>query len=146
MIKSEREYQATERSLVANKRKKDFLECRFLHSQDPKIKAQIILLEKEITSEEELLINYLAAWFGRTKLRSLVIENLTAINDIQTELIRARIILRWTRQHLAAKSKISVRQIADYERSNYSTASLATIQKISTVLCHELKGLEQKVT
>jgi predicted transcriptional regulator len=88
---------------------------------------------------EEQLKAYQRLKTGRHK------ANLDLIDVLPEQLIKARIALNWTQKYLAMRVGTSEQQIQRYEASDYQTASLATIRRISYALRGQSVGSESRI-
>jgi HTH-type transcriptional regulator/antitoxin HigA len=91
-------------------------------SQRQALKAQLVQLQQQV---EE----YLALKTGKK-----VPGSLSMLKDLPTLLIQWRIYNGWTQKQLAEKLGWHYQQLQDYERTDYATATLQTIEKVTDAL------------
>jgi predicted transcriptional regulator len=138
MIKNDREYRITQSRVsrfkqaleyLAEARKKKSLDAATIDLQESATKSILQSLETELRDYVEL-----KEGASKSQFREL----LNQTGALSLGLIRARIALNWTQKELAARVGTSEQQIQRYEASDYESASLGTIKKISSVMSEQL--------
>lgn len=134
MIKNEREYRKIKSDVAKFQKTLKYLaEARVRE----KIGARKIQIQKEATlgileTLKRELKDYEALKTGKYKV------DFEMVSALPLHLIKARITLNWTQRDLAKRVGTSEQQIQRYESTDYETASLATIRRISGVMQEQL--------
>lgn len=95
-------------------------------------RGQIESLQVQLKDLQTEAAEYEALKNGKIKLAPL-----TAIPSLAPLLIKWRIAKNWTQKQLADKLGLAEQQIQKYENTDYSTATLATLKKVASVLSGE---------
>lgn len=138
MIKNDREYRITQSRVAKFQQALDFLaeareQGRFdvetIGLQESATKSMMQTLRKELKEYDELKLG---------KHTSKFRKHLDLTEALPLSLIKARIALNWTQKDLAKRVGTSETQIQRYESTDYESASLATIKRISEVMRQQL--------
>jgi HTH-type transcriptional regulator/antitoxin HigA len=133
MILNQRQYQVTKAQMVRLRKtlelsieSREKMDKRVFRSMIVGIKSQINELKKQINEYEEIQnAEYLVY---------------SSIGELPNILIKARVARGYTQKDLAKKLNIDTQQIQRYEKSNYSSVSLARAIAIFKALGIDLKG------
>jgi len=130
MIKNDKQYQITKTLLTDFKKTLEEILNETDESIDPiykkieedSVKGQIKVFEKEISDYEFL---------KQGEANFICVDSISNLHEL---LIKARILKGWTHAELARRLDLKEQQIQRYEFSNYSTASIARVNQVASVL------------
>lgn len=128
MIKNEKQYQVTKARL--NEFRESYSELQSNVENDPiyakieqdALRYQISQLEKELREYEMIKSG---------TVNEINIDSLSSFHEV---LIKGRIAKGWTQAELAMRLEIKEQQIQRYELCNYSTASMARVNQVASIL------------
>lgn len=136
MIKNERQYQFTTKRLDDWEITLHQLQTKpATNTADWVLKAQIDGAKEEIRQLKSQLKEYEDLKAGKKRL-----PDLSVVQSLPSWLVKYRIAHNWTQKELADKLDMKEQQIQRYEETNYAGASLATLQKIASVLGQSQKS------
>lgn len=127
MIKNERQLAATNKQLDLLNQALDGL--RAAGEQDALSLAQVGALEADAASLERQISEFTAIRRGELDLAPLA-----AIHRMGKALVHARIASNLTQEELALMLGQKPQQIQRYERTQYSSASLSTLERVADVI------------
>ncbi len=132
MIKNDQEYETTKYWVerFANhlnslrKRPRETLEIHPLmaKAQENAVKSQLENLKAQVCEYENL------------KAGRFCVDKLNLVHEVPLVLIKARIAQRLSQKELAERVGLTEEQIKRYEADDYSSATLATMRNVATVL------------
>lgn len=136
MIKNERQRQVTEqqRALLAAAR-----DVAANGEDFPLREAQLASLDADIAGLDADLLTYARSMAGDIDLSALA-----AAPGLGAALIQARIASSLTQSELARRLGRKAQQVQRYEREQYRTASLETVNKVAGVLHDAVRGRRNK--
>lgn len=91
-------------------------------AQEEAISSQLVDLQSELREYESL------------KAGEFRLDRLTAVDELPTVLIKARISQGLTQKDLAERVGLKEQQIQRYETTDYASASLSRIREVATAL------------
>lgn len=98
-------------------------------SDDPATTIRIDALQADINRLDQHLQDYKAAASGQFDRSSI-----QTVSEIGTGLVHARIAAQLTQKDLASHLGVKEQQIQRYESTEYMTANLKTLNKVSAIL------------
>jgi hypothetical protein len=132
MIKNEKQYKITKSWLRKFEEGRIKIDVMPESKQQPWLRqAQRGSLDAQIEQLKEEIEEYEALSSGKVKVTLLSIES---IIDLPILLIKRRIANGWTLQTLAEKLGMHWQQLQRYEQTDYASANLQVIQRVTTVL------------
>jgi DNA-binding XRE family transcriptional regulator len=132
VIKNEKQYKITKGLMTKFQKSLKELDKLPASKEQPWLRSaqeNSILNQLEQLCEE--VEEYEALKNGKVKV---TLPSLEAIMELPALLIKRRIANGWTQEQLAHKLDMHGQQLQRYEQSDYSAASLATIQRVAAVL------------
>jgi len=140
MIKNDREYKITQSRIAKFKQALQYLAAARAQGKFEKatIELQEVATKSIVQTLKEELREYDKVRSGNydSKLK----DQFELADALPVSLIRARVALNWTQKDLANRVGTSERQIQRYEATDYQSASLATIRRISGVMQEHLEN------
>jgi len=134
MIKNEREYKITKASVARFKRSlTDIAKLK----KDKKYDSAKLKLQEQAMSSIMKDLQQQVREFEQLRTAKFSSNSFDYIEAIPRNLIRARVALGWTQKELANRLGTTEQQIQKYESTEYESASLGRILKITTILKEE---------
>ena len=132
MIKNEKQYRITKALLRKFEEGKKKLAKLPESTEQPWLRqAQRGSIEGQIQQFREELAEYEGLKSGKLKV---TLPSLDAIRALPRLLIKRRIANGWTQKQLAEKLDMHWQQVQLYEQTDYSGASLSTLQRVAEAL------------
>jgi HTH-type transcriptional regulator/antitoxin HigA len=132
MIKNEKQYKITKSLLRKFEAGQKKLEKLPESTEQPWLRqAQRGSIRAQIEQFQEELAEYEGLKSGKVKV---TLPSLDAIRELPALLIKRRIANGWTQKQLAEKLDMHWQQVQQYEQTDYSGASLSTIQRVAEAL------------